>query len=268
MYLHVSSVQGQAVVTDPGSYAYYAEQVAQATEFVRKQTETLNQLKNLAKLTEDTTNGVTSLASDVIGAYNNAIDLIDATQDLIDTAEDLPTELQNDYYKNIGETEKNLQAFEKMEKFLADKYSDPLSADYDPVRFDLFRFIVEKETTKTILKSSANNLAKTKYRIETIDGLAKKIDLTENIKDSQDLNNRLMSEILIVLIEMNDTFQQLAQLEAFGKYKGGDSAIAKESLDKIDSGEVDTSESTLPPFLIEGSKEAEKNNPLLKKLPW
>jgi hypothetical protein len=267
MYLHTSSIHGQAVVTDPGSYAYYADQLAQAVEFIEKQTETISQLKDLAKLADNTANGVTSLASDVIGTYNNAIDLIDATENLIDTTEELPTELQNDYYKKIGEAEKNLAAFEKMEKFLDDKYRDPLSADYDPVRFDLFRFLLEKDTTETILKTSANNLAKTKDRVETIDSLAKKIDSTENIKDSQDLNNRLMSEILIVLTEMNDTFQQLAQLEAFGKYKGGDSEIAKESLQKIENNETPSYEWEDHP-IHKRAKQAEKNNPRLKELPW
>ena len=251
------------IVSDPGSYAYYAEQIASATEQVSALTEQLEQVKSLVNLQKLTEKGVTSMAGDMIGIYNNAIDFVDATDELIETSVELPTELENQFYKELGDSEDTLKGFERMEKFLDSKYNDPLSADFDPIRFAFFRSEIEKTAADTLLKSAAQRLSETAPRIETLADLAAKIDDTENIKDAADLNNRFNGEILLVLTEINDTFQQLAQLEAFGKLKGGKSDIAAESL----NGNKEPNRG-LPEAFTKRAEEAIKKNPKLKDLPF
>lgn len=208
------------IVADPGSYVYYAEQIAQMTEQVTALNDMLDNAEKALELSKSMENGVSSMAGDVIGVYNNALDLIDATGALKETTEDLPSSLQNQYFKEIAKSDDSLRAFERMEKFLASNYRDPLSADYDPEKYDLFRFIVEQQAAETVLKTSAQRLDNLEPRVKTIDELANKIDSTENIKDSADLQNRFLAEILIVITEMNDTLQQVAQLETISQFKG------------------------------------------------
>lgn len=251
------------VVTDPGSYAYYAEQIKAATEQINALNKQIKNLENLIQIQRVMEGGITAVAGDLIGVYNNAVDLVKATKRLKKTTDELPSELQNRYYKEIEGSKDTLEGFEKMEKFLAKNYRNPLSGDYDPLKYDLFRNMVEQSALKDILNNTSQSLSMTGERVETIDNLANKIDETQNVKDSADLSNRLLTEILIVLHEMNVTMNQFSQIQALGKYHDAEGAQAAYEAVK-DRTEDQKGVFTPPPWMQEGIDEAE-NNPVLKR---
>lgn len=246
------------VVSDPGSYAYYIEQIEAMTQQLEKAEEVIN-------VSEAIDDGVQSVAGDLVGSYNRTVGLIEAMDKLVKTAEELPVELEDELYKQLGQSEEEYSDFELMEKYLDEKFKDPLSPDYDPIKHDFYLSQLLKKSAKTLLKSVAENLGKTTPRVKNLAELGAEIDNTANIKDSQDLTNRYLAEILNVITELNTTFQQFMQIKAFVEYGRGESEVVQNRLenDKSDDGGYQTSPHTK--WLREKAKDAKEKNPLYKK---
>lgn len=253
------------IVADPGSYVYYAEQITQMAQQVSTMADVLETAKDTYDTAQDTYDGVRSMADDVTGVYDNALGLIESTGVFKEVTDQLPSGLQNKYYKLNKYNDDPAKAFKEMADYLASNYKDPLSADYDPVKYDMFRFITEQQAAETVLKTSAQRLDGLKPRVETIDELANKIDSTENIKDSADLQNRFLAEILIVITEMNDTLQQMAQLEAFNKYRGAE--VAEAVVENNKNGVEEPQDDPLD-WMRSDIDKAHKNDPKLKNKPF
>ena len=73
---------------------------------------------------------------------------------------------------------------------------------------------------KSALQSSEKYMYKTPERLQQITDLALKINESNSIKDSSDINNRLLSEILLEIVQQNIMISKLLKIQAAEGFEG------------------------------------------------
>lgn len=233
------SAHAGMVVTDPGSYSYYVEQIKQqATEIEQlgKQVETLG--------------GVLTTANDInnkmMGHYNRAVGLVRRIERLQkvmtrDTHGDMFERLKQigdagratggvlrgsasevkyagqDYAALTGE-----DLFADTRKVLDMNFGDPRDTK-DPMakyRTADAKYQVQQEALKNVVATSQATLGGISDRLATINDLAKQVDQTANQKDAQDLTNSLLVEVLKTLTDLLAVAAQANQAAALVSYTG------------------------------------------------
>ena len=211
-------------VTDPKSYSYYIKQLKEAGEQLKK-------LEEQIALAEDTKKQVTNMAADVTGVYNRAKGItedlnrvkgiVGQSRRVFSDAEKL-LDLEGDAEAIFKEVDINL------DKIYVD-ISDP---DINPWMVQHKKNHEVQKIFKDNLRNAEIELASMPARMEAIEKLSAQIDQTENIKDSQDLTNRLITELIIGQERMITILSQLAQAEVAAQFTGYNEAVADEFRDR------------------------------------
>ena len=209
---YFSVVKAGMPVTDPTSYTYYIKQLKEAQ----------NQLKtmqdNLDVVTESKETLLT-MSSDITGAYNRAKGVIADLKKVQGILSQPNRVFSNaERIKDLADDPEAI--FKEVDINLDKIFVDISDPEVNPYMVQRKKQAEVQKIFKDALRGSEIELAKLPTRIETIEKLAGQIDLTANIKDSQDLTNRLITELIIGQERMINLLAQLAQAEVAAQYTG------------------------------------------------
>lgn len=213
-------VNAAMVVSDPKSYTYYMKQLKEASQQLKK-------LEEQISIASDTKEQVTNMAADVTGVYNRAKGITKDLQKVRGLMEK-PKRVFSDAQRILEHGEDSAAIFKEVDLNLDNIFVDISNPDINPWMVQKKKQNEVQKIFKDALRNTEIELAKMPARMEGIEALAAQIDTTENIKDSQDLTNRLITELIIGQERMITILSQLAQAEVAAQYTGYNEQAANE----------------------------------------
>jgi len=217
---NVYSVGG--VVTDPSSYMYYVEQLVKAEEMIT------NQIDQVEKATI-TADKLTGMKKQLEGSYNRIVGLPDRLIKASKALKKVPTNLQTDVSKiraslgtNSGylPTSRDIDKWDSLDYHVDGVFGDPRDPKWNPWKLTEKKYEMRQGILKNSLKQSTLKVHGLKNRLDELNKLFSSIDSTKNIKDSQDLTNRLLAELLTGQQEVIGILAHAAQAMAIMQYEG------------------------------------------------
>lgn len=207
-------------VTDPKSYTYYMKQLKEAQDQLKKMQEQLD-------VATETKKQVTDMAADVTGVYNRAKGIKDDL-DRVKTIANNPRRVFSDAERIMDLAENPEEVFKEVDVNLDSIFVDLSDPDINPWMVQKKKQNEVQKIFKDAMRNTEIELASMPARMEAIEKLTSQIDTTENIKDSQDLTNRLIAELVIGQERMITILSQLAQAEVAAQFMGYDKQVADE----------------------------------------
>jgi len=198
-------------VTDPVSYTYYVQQIKKFTAQIdeaKKQVASLDVLKST----------VASMNKTLKGNYNNAVGVVKSLKSLKTSVTDMAGGLKHDLEKakKLG---KDFNGYTSALALLDRNFGDPRLKDNRYAGKNLI-YNVRQNALKNAIANAERVMQLMPERLEVIEQLAGKIDRTVNLKDSNDLQNRILVEMLKSNYELLILMSQLVGSELLMKYSG------------------------------------------------
>lgn len=225
------------VVSDPGSYSYYVQQIEQAAQQLQQLKDQLKEIQEAKQVAMDT-------AESVKGVYYHAKGTVAWFEDLADELKNRPLDTVE---RVTGiDMEEEARSFSTI---FEDNYSDVRYNNVDWLRdlgkFDLanksekqrqkIKELIHQEALKNELDTADKILDDLPAEFKNIKTLAYKIDTTQNMKSSQDLTNTLLAQMSSIMIKMLDLMAKTAKAEGIILYGGFNAeeltALIKEQMD-------------------------------------
>jgi hypothetical protein len=218
------SVNAGMVVSDPASYTYYVKQLKEAQTLLKA-------MQDQVKIATDTNDTVLRMADDVVGKYNRARGVVDDLRNIKDVLSQ-PRRVFSSVDKILALADDPEAQFKEVDVNLDKIFVDISDPEINPWMVQKKREIEVQKIFKDAMRSTELEMAKMPQRIEAIEKLAGQIDTTENIKDSQDLTNRLIVELITGQERMITLMSQMGQAEVAAQYTGYNEEIASEFQDR------------------------------------
>jgi tetratricopeptide (TPR) repeat protein len=235
------------VVTDPGSYSYYVEQIKQQVELIDRATKQVETMGGV--LTE-----AQKIQSNLTGHYNRAVSLVNRINRLSNAFSQEASGGIFGVAKKwgnigrqiggvgsatagmIGKVGKDVNEFSGDDLYVDTKamldevFTDPRSIDNAADRYRSLdrRYQIQQGALKEVVARSEKTLGDMGDRLKLVQELAGLIDKTENQKDAQDLGNRILVEILAALTDMIQIAALANQANALAQYQGASDAAMQE----------------------------------------
>jgi len=218
-------------VTDPISYTYYVQQLKQMTNTYRTGVEQLSKMKEL-------NNQVNSMESQLKGTYNQASGFLKELKRAKEVTEGVPATMASTA-KAFARDAKNLK--EKGKNPFADARASLDALFYDPRnkaardKTDHDRqFYARQSAVRDSIVTADGILKQMPDNFEHIDALARRIDGTSNVKEAQDLTNRLLVELLKTVTQLLIVDARLTHASGLLNYQGVSEEATKARLKKLE----------------------------------
>ena len=212
---------GMGVVTDPGSYAYYAEQVTALGKQLEKATTMISKAEENIESVNKVKTEVSGVGDQLKGSYDRANGLVGQIKGVRDKLENSPTTIQGQYdkWKDLG--------FVDPQKSLEEFFKDPRADNADVYQALDRKHEVQQTALKNSIINAENLLQAAPDRLKKIEDLAAMIDQTKNVKDATDLTNRLLVEMLLAVEDLKMLVAYLGEAQGLLNYSG----VSKEVTD-------------------------------------
>ena len=201
------------VVTDPASYVYYIQQLKQIVEQVNTAKNSLTQAKQLTS------------------SFDGYMDDLRSQFDFIgDIQKSLKTQLSGfeDYKRSLSSSAKKTLDFSRefdlknlrdiIDTNLDGIYIDPTNPDYNASEIKKLRTVERQRLLKEGLTKTEEKLALLEQKYRDIEKLTNKAKRTANPKESIDLNNTILLEILAAMHSLIEVTSTLGQAEMASKF--------------------------------------------------
>lgn len=207
------------VVTDPGSYSYYALQIETAMKDLDATYEQVKVGTDQLAVVTDTYDELQKVEGNLTGQYNRATKALNRFKDMEDLSDfQKATQFANrtlkslvDHESYVGDIEDNLE--ELFGNDLKDSGWINLSAD---------KKAAKQASYKNAIISAELAKGKSNLQLERIKDYAGVVNSTANIKDSQDVSNTLLLEMLNNQRELIDLVASVSKNLALSQYDGGE----------------------------------------------
>ena len=215
--LSASAWAGMAV-SDTTSHLYLSKSLEEAVQ----QLETAMQQLELVQQSTDTLKKTYQEATAQYGRAKGLFDEIMKVKRLYDTTNrslmGRYQQVKKLYQKAGDDPEKAIEGFVEL---IDDGFKDPRTLDPKEWKRIMDKQIDMRQLAlKEVLERGEESIEEMNKRLERVQELAKQVDETVSPKDAQDLTNRLLVEILLVLQEQLAMNLQYQQTMAALKYKG------------------------------------------------
>lgn len=217
------------VVTDPGSYAYYAEQIGVSGKQLAEMKKTYSSLVDMK-------NQLKKSYKTMKGHYNRGMKLYKKIQKLKKILDKEPTTFQTTADKwasvaNLAGADINRH---KLKKVLRTNFEDPEQVVYLLDYLDRLekRGHIRKTQVARAVEETEVILRKIPDRMKEIEELTKQVDETENLKDANDLNNTILVEILSTLQEMLKIASHVGQAQMIQYYTAPEDEIKNDAAER------------------------------------
>lgn len=201
------------VVSDPTSYTYYIEQVKSLQQQVEIMQKTVNTMENVQKTIESgDIAAVGKVQRQLEGVYNRATD---AGQEIDETAKRLGATTTP-----LAEPDPNADSMQWAgHNYLKNRFKAP--GEIGKTQANKMELAKARDYTyEQALLSADQSLRSLDNRFSVQKKLAKQIDETENIKDAQDLSNRILIELVAIQTEMLAAINYMSAALAAREYQG------------------------------------------------
>lgn len=230
------------VVSDPTSYGYYVQQLKEMTNQTKEAMETVRTLGGIRTTAED-------LYDSTIGTYNRGMGIIRSVQRLQKKIASEPSTLDGQFRKWSGvvdgvagiggQAERTadgaMGVYVDARQVLDENFEDPRKRKTMMARVPNMskdrQYHVSQSALKDAVAATEDVLQTMPDRINTLDELANAIDTTKNLKDSSDLQNRFLAEILKTLYELLDVVSRLGEAQSLQFYQGVDDATMEQRIE-------------------------------------
>jgi len=220
-------------VQDPISYTYYVQQLKKMQDTLKTGQQSLQQIQDMnAKMTGD---------------YNRAAGMLREMQDTAQGYIAVPNTLANDaqqWATNAQEltTTRSGNPFVDARVAMDSVFRDPRdhTTMTDPTAHDR-EVQVRQSAIRDAIVTADGMLAGIPKHLQTITTLANAIDHTANLKDAQDLNNRIMVEILKTVTQLLNIDSRLVLVEGMTRYQGVSEAVTTQRLQSIQAAQTQVS---------------------------
>lgn len=204
------------LVEDPTSYGYYAEQITQMAKQLEESVKQVTTMGGVLTTVQDQYKAIT-------GTYNRAMGIINRVTRLATAMSNMPKNggflkklqwiqrmggavggVMRDTAREIDRNGKTRDGVYKSTKLILDEVFGDAKGD-KAIDRRTKRQLGEELTQDTLKEAVATNeavLADMDDRLATIKELADQIDATVNMKDAQDLTNRILVEVLYTLQDL------------------------------------------------------------------
>jgi len=213
------SLAFSGVVTDPTSYTYYAQQIKQATDYI--------------KVMQDQLKTTQQIQSSLTGNLGRGAGFSRELSRLRDYADSMtkkimkPANLSN---MNDLDFEKELD-LEKYIKSIFRPDTDYMSvAKSKPERERYQRYVMESS-----LKAAERSLAEQASNLDDLENMGAQIDRTQTQKDALDLQNRYMAKMLSLQLRQIELLAQISRAVSAQNLIGNEGLIdeSKGFMDKV-----------------------------------
>jgi len=203
------------IVSDPGSYSYYVEQIKVATENFEKVKE---QLETAQKALDE----VQKTRQSLEGAYNHATGTIEDLQRIQKEISENPAAMLK--YANKFMEKEGSGEWENAEDIIKEIFIDPRKIDNQIDRFKDInkKYHLRQKNLEQAINEAEKVHASMPERYAAIEEMAKKIDSTENLKSSSDLGNQLLAEILKAINDLVSLTAYIGEAQAMVNFKGAE----------------------------------------------
>lgn len=218
-------------VTDPISYTYYVQQLKQMVNTYKTSVEQLSKAKEL--------NGqVRSMESQLKGVYNQASGFANELKRAKELTEGVPATMANtarEFARNAESLKDTVEnPFEDARLSLDALFTDPrIKGVSDKTDHDR-RYYARQSAVRDSIVTADGLLKQMPDNFAHIDELARRIDGTSNVKESQDLTNRLLVEVLKTLTQLLIVDARLTHASGLMNYQGVSEDATKERLKKLE----------------------------------
>lgn len=214
-------------VSDSGAYTYWAVQIQKAMQQIK---ELQGVIDKGDEIKEETMNVFNTLK----GTYNRAKGFVEGMQNLIDKIEQSPytTKAQLEgWVSQVGEG-----IFEDLmspEEVLEAIFHDPRNPEIKTGQNHDQQYNTRQVALRDSIKNADELLKSIPEMFQRVRELADQIDQTENMKDSMDLNNRLMLELIQIQLAHLSMQMQFEKAGALVNYQGVQSDTLKKRAERI-----------------------------------
>lgn len=236
---NTSSALAGMPVTDPTSYTYYVEILKKDLEKIENQIENIEEVKKVYEESQkiyESMNGVYTKVKDYYDKYQKIRERIAGT---ISSAQDF-VETYTDKAENM-EAYLNDNGFIDVKKVMDDVFKDVRNPANSTNIFEEWpkrRAMIQMATKKAVVE--AEEIAQAlPGEMERLKELMDQIEQSKDIKESQDLSNHFLGEVLGVMQEQKALLAKYIAAEELRNYKGVDGQDAElVKSPKQDSGEI------------------------------
>lgn len=208
------------VVTDPGSYSYYAEQINE----LKKQYDQAKELIDTAYKQVDAANKIKNQVYDAATTIMNANDVVKNTVDGLDVKRESKLKRLFDLRKSRGAD--TIWDIKDSGDMLHDVYVDV--AEIDPSEYDSASAAKRKAYKRkaldavylSIMSDDKDINKRENDRKKRVDKIINDMNRASTVVDNQKLQTLLLAELLDVTKEIKEMIHTLAMADAIMKYKG------------------------------------------------
>ena len=209
----VSTSAHALVVSDPTSYSYYVEQLKNGVKQLENIQGTLDQTTRLSNSFDGYMNDLRSqfdFVSNIQRSLNGELSSFEAYKRSLSYSAKKSLDFSRKFdMKDLRDViDTNLDGI----------YVDPTNPDYDASSVQKLRTIERQRLLKEGLIKTEEKLTLLEQKYKDIEGLADKAKKTTNTKESMDLNNAILLEILAALHSLIDVTATLGQAEMAAKF--------------------------------------------------
>ncbi|BBD10157.1 uncharacterized protein DFE_A0056 (plasmid) [Desulfovibrio ferrophilus] len=205
-------------VTDPGSYTYYVEQIkVMEAEF--------KNLQEQLETAQDIYGQTVEVYDQLHGVYSMGLSLSDKLQAVQAELTSVPSGASGfaGKWESLLRKYGDFDTFNDVDDFLKVAFPDVREFDFDdqqPWKHIDLQYQVRQEALKAAIERSEQAQAELGEAMDNLAALTAQIDQTQSLKESQDLTNRFLAEILLIMQKLYGLTGALGEAQALLSYKG------------------------------------------------
>ncbi len=229
------------IVTDPGAYSYYVEQIEVATQELEKMQEQIKKQTEMLSVAKDQYDEVMKMKNTLMGAYNYTLKTIAKVRKLQEEIEEDPlsaaVKYGNKYMISDGEDKAWVSAKDVTDFMFQDpRKKDKLTPLTEAQKEAIQRELNKQQIRQKMLRSAMDRAEKVQEelgdRYKEIGEMAEEAKAAETLKQSADVNNKINLEVLKALHDLTLLTAQLGEAQAAIEYNGADDDEVAEELKK------------------------------------
>ena len=222
------------VVTDPGAYSYFVEQIEKAEAQFQKMVEQVKVHTEVLSVAQKQYEEIIKVKMMLENTYNYAVRTVRKVVRIAEELEENPSAVLKyaDKYLINNDAEGWADAEEMLDAVFKDprklKELDFPEFQKQALEEEITRYHIRQNLLRSALKKAEKTQADMGNRYRRIAELSEEAGKTENPKASQDLTNAILTEILAAIQDQTSLIAQLGEARAALSYNGIDEDATEE----------------------------------------
>ncbi len=233
------------IVSDPGAYSYYVEQIEVATQKLEALQEQIKKQTAILSVAKEQYEQVIKLKNTLEGAYNYGVRTVAKLRKLQEEIGEDPVSAAMKYGDEYF-SDSDAEAWVSAKDVTDFIFQDPRKKDKDlnlaeeqtrQIEILTNKYDMRQKMLESAIDEAEKIYEKLPDRYEAIGDIAAQIDQAETIKQSADINNTINTEILKSITDLTLLVAKLGEAKIALEYEGVDEEISKRIKAELESNE-------------------------------